>query len=111
MKRFVDSNPGLQSRFNRYIEFPDYSADELFQIFLSSAKKYEYKLTEEAQTTLQDALDKVVSEKDKNFGNGRYVRNLFEKVVENQANRLSSEADVTSETLALIVKEDIDKSL
>ena len=111
MKRFVDSNPGLQSRFNRYIEFPDYSADELFQIFLSSAKKYEYKLTEEAQTTLQDALDKVVSEKDKNFGNGRYVRNLFEKVVENQANRLSSEADVTSESLALIVKEDIDKSL
>ena len=111
MKRFVDSNPGLQSRFNRYIEFPDYSADELFQIFLSSAKKYEYKLTEEAQTTLQDALEKVVSEKDKNFGNGRYVRNLFEKVVENQANRLSSEADVTSESLALIVKEDIEKSL
>lgn len=111
MKHFVDSNPGLQSRFNRYIEFPDYSADELFQIFLSSAKKYEYKLTKEAQTTLKEALDKVVFEKDKSFGNGRYVRNLFEKVVENQANRLSSEADVTSESLALIVKEDIEKSL
>lgn len=111
MKRFIDSNPGLQSRFNRYIEFPDYSADELFQIFQSSAKKYEYKLTEEAQLALREALDSVIAAKDKNFGNGRFIRNLFEKVVEHQANRLSSEADVTSETLALIEKEDIEKSL
>ena len=55
-------------------------------------------------------MEKVVSEKDCNFGNGRFVRNLFEKTVENQANRLSSKADVTSETLALIEKVDIQKS-
>ena len=111
MKRFIESNPGLQSRFNRYIEFPDYSADELYQIFLSNAKKYEYSLTEEAQAVLKAALDAAVNTKDKNFGNGRFVRNLFEKVVEHQANRLSSEAEVTSDTLASIEADDISKSL
>lgn len=111
MRRFIDSNPGLQSRFNRYIEFPDYSADELHQIFLSSANKYEYKLTEEADSFLKKSLETVVANKDKNFGNGRFVRNLFEKVVENQANRLSSIAQVSSDSLVTIEKEDIEKSL
>lgn len=111
MKRFIDSNPGLQSRFNRYIEFPDYSGDELFQIFETCARKYEYALTDEAKDALKESIDKSIARKDKNFGNGRYVRNFFEKVVENQANRLSSEADVTSEILARIEAEDIYNSL
>lgn len=111
MKRFIDSNPGLQSRFNRYIEFPDYSADELFQIFCSCANKYEYTISVDAQELLKDTLVKAVANKDKNFGNGRYVRNLFEKVVENQANRLSTEVEVTAETLAIIKAEDILNSL
>ena len=107
MKRFIDSNPGLQSRFNRYIEFPDYSADELYQIFCSSAKKYEYTLADEAQAALKEIFESAVTNKDKNFGNGRFVRNLFEKVVEHQANRLSAEADVSAETLATIKSADI----
>ena len=111
MKRFIDSNPGLQSRFNRYIEFPDYSADELFQIFESSTKKYEYKLTDTASAALKVVLEKAVEGKDKNFGNGRYVRNLFERVVENQANRISKVPDITAESLATIEEEDIKKSL
>lgn len=111
MKRFIDSNPGLQSRFNRYIEFPDYSSEELFQIFESSTKKYEYKLTDTASAILKEVLDKVVEGKDKNFGNGRYVRNLFERVVENQANRISIVPDITAESLATIEEEDIKKSL
>lgn len=111
MKRFIESNPGLQSRFNRYIEFPDYSAEELFQIFESSTKKYEYKLTDTASAALKEVLDKAVEGKDKNFGNGRYVRNLFERVVENQANRISIVPDITAESLATIEEEDIKKSL
>ena len=111
MKRFIDSNPGLQSRFNRYIEFPDYSADELFQIFESSTKKYEYTLTEDAAVELKSILNNAVEHKDKNFGNGRYVRNLFEKVIENQANRISSVPDITAESLATIEAEDIQKAL
>ena len=111
MKRFIDSNPGLQSRFNRYIEFPDYSADELYQIFESSAQKYEYTLTDNAKEVLKSALEKAVGEKDKNFGNGRFVRNLFEKVVEHQANRLSTVPEVTADILATIEADDIKQSL
>lgn len=110
MKRFIDSNPGLQSRFNRYIEFPDYSAEELLQIFELNVKKYEYCLTERAITVLKEMLDKAVSNKDKNFGNGRYVRNLFEKVIENQANRISLAADISADSLARIEEEDILRS-
>lgn len=111
MKDFIDSNPGLQSRFNRYIEFPDYSADELDSIYCSNAKKYEYSLTESAKTYLHAALDKAVVEKDKNFGNGRFVRNLFEKTVEHQANRLSREAVISTEILTKIDEEDIKNAL
>lgn len=111
MKRFIDSNPGLQSRFNRYIEFPDYSAEELYQIFESSTKKYEYKLTDDATAILKGVLEKAVIGKDKNFGNGRFVRNLFEKVVENQANRISSVADISADSLSSIEACDINSSL
>ena len=111
MTRFISANPGLQSRFNRYIEFPDYSAEELFRIFESSTGKYEYKLTEAAISTLKEALEKAVANKDKNFGNGRFVRNLFERVLENQANRISSTADITADSLATIEEEDIRKSV
>lgn len=107
MKRFIDSNPGLQSRFNRYIEFQDYSAEELYEIFELNANKYEYKLSEQASSLLKDILNKAVLEKDKSFGNGRYVRNLFEKVIENQANRLSIVPNITPESLALIEEDDI----
>lgn len=111
MRRFIDSNPGFQSRFNRYIEFPDYSAEELYRIFCSSVKKYEYTLADEAQEVLKKVFEDAVSNKDRNFGNGRFARNLFEKVVEQQANRLSSEAEVTAETLATIEAADIQTSL
>lgn len=107
MKCFIDSNPGLQSRFNRYIEFPDYSTEELYQIFCLNAKKYDYVLTDDAQKVLQGVFENAVANKDKNFGNGRFVRNLFEKVVEHQANRLSAEIDITAEALATIKTSDI----
>lgn len=111
MKRFIDSNPGLKSRFNRYIEFPDYTAEELFQIFESNTQKYEYTLTEDAATLLKTIVQQAVKEKDKSFGNGRFVRNLFEKVIENQANRISAESTVSSESLASIKAEDIIQSV
>lgn len=111
MKRFIDSNPGLQSRFNRYIEFPDYSAEELLQIFELNAKKYEYILSEESRTVLKGVFDKAVENKDKNFGNGRFVRNLFEKVVEVQANRLTLESEISADSLASILPEDIKAAL
>ena len=107
MKRFIDSNPGLQSRFNRYIEFPDYSAEELLRIFVSMADKYEYHLSSEALTELRYAFERSVETKDKNFGNGRYVRNLYEKIIEHQAMRISKESQVSTSSLSTIELEDV----
>ena len=107
MKRFIDSNPGLQSRFNRYIHFPDYDADELLQIFSCYAQKNDYEVTPEAHKKLKSLLEDAVNNKDKNFGNGRYVRNLFEKTLERQANRLSMVERPTLSQLKGIVFEDI----
>lgn len=107
MKQFIDSNPGLQSRFNRYINFVDYEADDLQKIFMLNIEKNEYKLSPEAEQKLRIVLTKAVEKKDKKFGNGRYVRNLFEKTIENQATRLASVGNITNELLATIETIDI----
>lgn len=88
IKQFINANPGLQSRFNRYIHFDDYSAEELVEIYQFNLRKYEYQLTPDALDTLRQVIEKAVTNKDKHFGNARYVRNLFEKTLENQARRL-----------------------
>jgi SpoVK/Ycf46/Vps4 family AAA+-type ATPase len=107
MQQFIDSNPGLQSRFNRYIEFPDYSAEELYQIFEKNAKEFDYKISKDAEIPLKVFFESKVANKDKNFGNARFVRNLFEKTIERQANRLSKEVDLTDEKLSEICTIDI----
>lgn len=106
MKGFIDSNPGLQSRFNRYIHFSDYSADELKQIFLLNAKKNQYTLDDEATSVLEKMMFSAIEHKDKNFGNARFVRNLFEKSIQNQATRLSSISNITEEALSMLKAED-----
>lgn len=110
MKRFIDANPGLQSRFNRYINFPDYSSGELYQIYLMRAKKYGIELTDEASAFLKEHLDYVVAHKDRNFGNARYARNLFEKTLTAQANRLAKKGakSATKNELSTIEKIDIE---
>ncbi|MBR4645578.1 MAG: AAA family ATPase [Bacteroidales bacterium] len=107
MKAFIDSNPGLQSRFSRYIEFPDYNADELYQIFLKQLKEFDYTITSEAVVALKSYFEEAVSNKDANFGNARFVRNVFERTLQRQANRLSTEVNLTSAKLAEITKEDL----
>lgn len=107
MKQFVNSNPGLHSRFNRYIEFPDYTAEELMQIFELNMRKYDYHFGDGAKEVLQQYLEKAVANKDANFGNGRFVRNVFEKALERQANRLASESNLTTERLSEISINDI----
>jgi SpoVK/Ycf46/Vps4 family AAA+-type ATPase len=107
MRAFIDSNPGLQSRFNRYIEFPDYSAEELYQIFEKNAKKSDYTISKDAEIPLKKYLAHKVANKDQNFGNARFVRNLFEKTIERQANRLSKEVGLTGENLSAICSIDI----
>ncbi len=107
MKGFIDSNPGLQSRFNRYIHFSDYTADELKQIFLLNDKKNQYTLDEGASSVLGEIMSSAIGHKDKNFGNARFVRNLFEKSIQNQATRLSSQSNITEEVLSILKAEDL----
>lgn len=107
MKTFVDSNPGLQSRFSRYIEFDDYSVDELLAIFRRSLKKAQYQIKRDAFEHVRTILQDVVATRDKRFGNARYVRNLFEKIVQAQANRLARLDSITNEHLSIITLEDV----
>ena len=110
MQTFINSNPGLQSRFNRYIDFPDYNADELLEIYKRNLKKHKYTLSTEAEAFISAYLVNAVANKDKNFGNARFVRNMFEKTLENQAMRLASIGHLTSDMLCEISIEDV-KSL
>jgi SpoVK/Ycf46/Vps4 family AAA+-type ATPase len=107
MQQFIDSNPGLQSRFNRYIEFPDYSTEELYQIFEKNAQEFDYSISKDTEIPLKAYLENKVANRTKNFGNARFVRNLFEKTIEKQANRLSKEVDLTDEKLSEICSIDI----
>ena len=110
MQTFINSNPGLQSRFNRYIDFPDYNAGELLEIYKRNLNKHKYTLSVEAEAFISAYLSNAVANKDKNFGNARFVRNLFEKTLEYQAMRLASIGHLTSEMLCEISIEDV-KSL
>jgi type VII secretion ATPase EccA len=110
MKRFIDSNPGLQSRFNRYINLPDYTAKELVRIFHMYMKKNQYTISDEADEMLKEKLDYAVEHKDRNFGNARYVRNVFEKSIQMQANRLEGKSNLSDRELTEITASDIEKA-
>jgi ATPases of the AAA+ class len=106
MENFIESNPGLKSRFNKYINFPDYSTDELVRIFRTFCKEYDYVLERDAQKTLKDMIDKIEEEKEEDFANARTIRNLFEKVVTCQARRIAFE-NPNKDELTRIAAEDI----
>ena len=107
MKEFVESNPGLKSRFNKFFEFPDYTNEELQAIFELQCKKYQYKLTEEADRAVREEIIRLEEAKGENFANAREVRNLFEKIIANQAARVSALEDVDEETLSTITIDDL----
>jgi SpoVK/Ycf46/Vps4 family AAA+-type ATPase len=107
MKRFIDSNPGLQSRFNRYIDFPDYSGMELADIFKMYMKKNQYTLAPDAEEYLKEQFEYAVAHKDRNFGNARYARNVFEKSIQQQANRLAGMSNLDKSELTELTIEDL----
>jgi hypothetical protein len=107
MNRFLESNPGLKSRFNKSITFEDYSPNELLDIFELFCKLNDMRLSSDARDYLTQYLSKLSNEKSENFANGREMRNLFEKTFTNQANRLSQYNDIPDEELNIIKSEDI----
>lgn len=107
MSRFINANPGLQSRFNRYFNFQDYNPDELLVIFSKICEKNHFRLAELSKDVLLKKLTFLYENRDNRFGNGRLVRNIFDKTVEKQANRLSKISKVSKEMLMTITPEDI----
>jgi len=107
MRRFLESNPGLRSRFSREIEFPDYSADELVEIFRRFASEADYVLADGAEDALRAILEGA--ERNEGFGNARFARTLFEQSLNAQALRLAA-GDVgglAPEELRGLVAEDL----
>lgn len=107
MPRFIDSNPGLKSRFNKYIFFPDYNEEELFLIFKTFLQKNDYVIDDDAAELVKQHLSKLYLNRDDNFGNARDVRNLFEKMISNQANRLMNTELSSNDIIARITVEDL----
>ena len=107
MKTFIDANSGLASRFNHYVEFPDYTAEELAEMFRMNAKKSQYLLSAEAERDLGAFIAAKTANRDRKFGNGRWVRNLFEQAVAHQAERVADIANPTQEQLMTIEMRDI----
>lgn len=107
MQKLINSNPGLKSRFNRYFYFNDYEPQELFEMFTRLADKKGYKVTSEGLNQVNSLLQKVFDSRDKSFGNGRLVRNLFEQMIQTQANRISLLPSISEEELISIDETDV----
>jgi hypothetical protein len=110
MKKFINSNPGLESRFNKYINFEDYKPEELMEIFMLICKKSAYTITDEAKDKVWQILCSEHENRDENFANARTVRNLFEKVIVQQANRLHSNPNPTDKELTELILSDIENA-
>ena len=107
MKQLIDSNPGLQSRFTRTIHFEDYSVRELEGIFNCIMSEYQLVFGRGARQKLHDVLAEKLRDKLPNFGNGRYVRNVFENTLQEQAMRLGRIINPTIRQLCTITAQDI----
>lgn len=107
MCKFIGMNPGLQSRFSRYVNFPDYSADELVEIFVRLARKKKFSLGEGVLDAVRKIMGKLVAKKTKSFGNARDVEKFFDGVCGRQASRLVKVGKPTKEQLSTIVLEDV----
>ena len=107
METFINSNPGLKSRFNKFIEFPDYTEEELYEIFMLRCRKYIYTLTEEADALLKKIMHDKVAHKGPNFANAREARNLFEAAVTNQATRIADLEVIPDDILSVLEASDL----
>ena len=112
MEDFLNSNPGLRSRFNKYIFFADYTPEELIEILKSMCQKQEYKMTEEAITFALDYFTKRVHEHSESFANAREVRNFMEKAIAHQASRIVTFGDdVTDDVLITFEQSDFEAAV
>lgn len=109
MTEFIESNPGLRSRFKTRIDFPDYSADELTEIFGRMAHDAGLALAEGARNRASDVFHRAAGKRD--FGNARFARSLFEQAYARMATRAATDGSVTVDELTTLLPEDIDDDL
>ena len=107
MDEFLDSNPGLRSRFNKFINFEDYTAEEEVEILINNCKKQEYMLSRDALEEARRFFTDRVADKPEGYANARDVRNYLEKAISNQATRIVGLKDVDKNILAMLEKEDL----
>lgn len=107
MDQFIHSNPGLESRFNRYLHFDDYTTDEMLDILDLQLRKGQYRLSDDARAAVKDYIT-AANTSSIAFGNARGVRNIFEHLLVAQANRLTQNPDVTKDDLMTITREDVE---
>jgi SpoVK/Ycf46/Vps4 family AAA+-type ATPase len=106
METFLESNPGLRSRFTRFIDFPDYTPEQLTLIFTKMSEEDGYTMAEGALEAAKAILNREYEMRGQNFGNARLVRNLFERSLTSQANRLVG-GTPSREELCTLVAADI----
>ena len=106
MHKFIHSNPGLESRFNRFLEFADYTTDEMMGIFKMQCKKGFYNLADGVEELVRDYITEENVDPN-TFGNGRGVRNIFENILVQQNNRLAAMETITREDLMTITEDDV----
>ncbi len=107
MEKFINSNPGLKSRFKNFIHFDDYDGKELYNIFVKFCQKSQYVIEEDVKHFLQKYFYSLYQNRGKNFGNGRDVRNFFENVVTKQSKRIAQMDEPSDSQLQTITMEDI----
>lgn len=108
MNKFFESNPGLKSRFNTFIEFGDYRAEELEEILVSMCEKNDYRLSAEVRKSVKAFFENEISKKNENFANGRLVRNIYDDLVMNHARRVINIANVSRDDLSIITYSDFE---
>ena len=107
MDQFIHSNPGLESRFNRYLHFDDYTTDEMLDILDLQLRKGQYQLSDDAREAVKDYIT-AANTSSIAFGNARGVRNFFEHLLVAQANRLSEDPNITKDDLMTITRADVE---
>lgn len=107
MNHFFTSNPGLKSRFNTFIEFPDYSVEELLSMFVKLCEENDYHLADNVEECVRDIFARETLENKDNFSNGRLVRNIYDNVTMNHARRVVSVNDPSRNDLSLIISDDL----
>lgn len=111
MRQFINANPGLSSRFRRYLHFEDYNSDDLISIFTALCEENEYSLQEDAEKRMSEYLQEVCECRSEDFGNARSVRNMFERIIAHQAERIVELNEVEDETLIELTLSDVENAI